>query len=118
MTIEEAIFCERSYIGETNCIDCKYYGSETCQSRESHKMAIKALQQQLKMGNNLINVDRLKKKIQSYQSIYDSYCENVGKGDFWGGHTSEDYDTSSGKATACDVILGFINELQVESEEV
>ena len=48
MTIEEAIFCERSYIGETNCIDCKYYGTETCQSRESHKMAIRALQQQLK----------------------------------------------------------------------
>ena len=97
MTIEEAIFCERSYIGETNCIDCKYYGTETCQSRESHKMAVKALEQQLKMGNNLINVDRLKKKIQSYQSIHDSYCENVAKGDFWAGHTSDHYDICSGK---------------------
>ena len=47
MTKEEAIFCEKSYIGETNCTDCKYYGTETCQSRESHKMAIKALEQQI-----------------------------------------------------------------------
>ena len=46
MTREEAIFCEKSYIGETNCTDCKYYGTETCQSRESHKMAIKALEQE------------------------------------------------------------------------
>lgn len=46
MTNKEAIFCEKSYIGETNCVDCKYYGTETCQSRESHKMAIKALEQE------------------------------------------------------------------------
>lgn len=45
MTVEEAIFCEKSYIGETNCIDCKYYGTDTCQSRESHRMAIEALEQ-------------------------------------------------------------------------
>ena len=48
MTREEAMFCEKSYIGETNCTDCKYYGTETCQSRESHKMAIEALEQQSK----------------------------------------------------------------------
>ena len=42
MTKEEAIFCEKSYIGETNCTDCKYYIADTCLSRESHKMAIKA----------------------------------------------------------------------------
>ncbi len=46
MTREEAIFCEKSYIGETNCTDCKYYGTNTCQSRESHRMAIKALEQE------------------------------------------------------------------------
>lgn len=46
MTREEAIFCEKSYIGETNCKDCKYYSTNTCKSRESHKMAIKALEQQ------------------------------------------------------------------------
>ncbi len=46
MTREEAIFCEKSYIGETNCTDCNYYGTETCLSRESHRMAIKALEQE------------------------------------------------------------------------
>lgn len=46
MTKEEAIFCEKSYIGETNCTDCNYYGTDTCQSRVSHKMAIKALEQE------------------------------------------------------------------------
>ena len=46
MTREEAIFCEKSYIGETDCADCKYYGTDTCESRESHKMAIKALEQE------------------------------------------------------------------------
>lgn len=61
MTKEEAIFCEKSYIGETNCVDCKYYGSvgegeeipytEACHSRETHKMAIKALEQELKTGH-------------------------------------------------------------------
>jgi hypothetical protein len=45
MTREEAIFCEKSYIGETNCTDCKYYDTDTCKSRESHRMAIKALEQ-------------------------------------------------------------------------
>ena len=48
MTKEEAIFCEKSYLGETNCIDCKYYGTDTCESRESHKMAISALEQEQK----------------------------------------------------------------------
>lgn len=46
MTREEAIFCEKSYIGETNCVDCKYYGTDTCLSRESHRMAIQALEQE------------------------------------------------------------------------
>ena len=46
MTREEAIFCEKSYLGKTNCIDCKYYGTDTCKSRESHKMAISALNQE------------------------------------------------------------------------
>lgn len=46
MTIEEAIFCEKSYIGETNCTDCIYYQLEACRSREAHKMAVKALEQE------------------------------------------------------------------------
>ncbi len=55
MTKEEAIFCEKSYIGESNCTDCKYYGTETCQSRESHKMAIKALEQE--QGKPMVEID-------------------------------------------------------------
>lgn len=51
MTREEAIFCEKSYMGETNCIDCKYYGTDTCKSRETHKMAIKALEQPIVAEN-------------------------------------------------------------------
>lgn len=43
ITNEDAIFCEKSYIGETNCIDCKYYVTDACISRESHRMAVKAL---------------------------------------------------------------------------
>jgi hypothetical protein len=46
MTREEAIFCEKSYLGETNCTDCKYYGTDTCESRETHKMSIKALERE------------------------------------------------------------------------
>lgn len=46
MTREEAIFCEKSYIGETDCRNCNY--TDTCKSRESHKMAIKALEQEPK----------------------------------------------------------------------
>ena len=45
ITKEEAIFCEKSYMGETDCVDCKYYATDTCKSREIHKMAIKALEQ-------------------------------------------------------------------------
>ena len=44
MTTEEVIFCERSYMGETSCTECKYYGTDTCLSRESHRMAVNALQ--------------------------------------------------------------------------
>ena len=46
MKVEEAIFCEKSYIGETNCVDCKYYKTDTCKSRESHRMAVEALEQE------------------------------------------------------------------------
>ena len=45
MEKEEAIFCEKSYMGETDCVDCKYYATDTCKSRETHKMAVKALEQ-------------------------------------------------------------------------
>lgn len=59
MTIDEAIFCEKSYIGETNCVDCKYYGTEICQSRESHRIAVKALESTAK---NVSDVDCISRK--------------------------------------------------------
>lgn len=64
-----------------------------------------------------INADKLKEKIHEYQAVHDRYCENISKGDAWEGHTINHYGLSLGNATACDVILGFINELQAESEE-
>jgi hypothetical protein len=57
MTVEEAIFCEKSYIGETDCADCKYYRTDTCKSRESHKMAIKALEQTRPKGKWIFRED-------------------------------------------------------------
>lgn len=44
ITIDEAIFCEKSYTGETSCTDCKYYRTNTCKYRETHKLAINALE--------------------------------------------------------------------------
>lgn len=51
MTIDEAIFCMRSYLpdGRISCQYCKYYGSKddgeagVCQSSTAHEMAIRAL---------------------------------------------------------------------------
>lgn len=63
MTKEEAIFCEKSYIGETNCTDCKYYIADTCLSRESHKMAIKALEQ-----DNIL--DKIRAEIEALPKTY------------------------------------------------
>lgn len=59
MTIDEAIYCMKSYLPDNriSCQDCKYYGSKdegdgvfTCQSFAAHELAIKALTAQLKMG--------------------------------------------------------------------
>ena len=58
MTIDEAIFCMKSYLPNSRvlCQDCKYYGSEYddgawfCHSSDAHKLAIKALTAQLKKG--------------------------------------------------------------------
>lgn len=50
MTVEEAIYCMRSYLGLTDCTKCPYYGSvsvddqtTTCRSDEAHRLAILAL---------------------------------------------------------------------------
>lgn len=44
MTIDEAIFCMKSYLpdNELTCSDCRFYSD--CQSDVAHKMAIEALQ--------------------------------------------------------------------------
>lgn len=68
MTKEEAIFCEKSYIGETNCTDCKYYGTETCKSRESHKMAIKALEQESVL-------EKIRSEIERIAKDYDKFAD-------------------------------------------
>lgn len=53
MTIEEAIYCMKSYLPGNEvegCLGCPYYGSVscgdncyTCKSSEAHKLAIEAL---------------------------------------------------------------------------
>lgn len=100
------------------CHDCSEYNQDKhCCPRFNRviRNAVKEVKKP-KMGH-WIDADKLKEKIQKYQSIHDSYCDNISKGDAWEGHTTDHYDLSSGKATACDVILGFINELQAESDE-
>ena len=58
MTIQEAIYCMKSYLPETEdedaCCKCPYYGANkvdgqlsVCNSSEAHRMAIKALEAQL-----------------------------------------------------------------------
>lgn len=53
MSIDEAIYCMRSYLPENKieqCLGCPYYGSvkkgqvSYCKSSEAHKLAIKALE--------------------------------------------------------------------------
>lgn len=53
MTIEETIYCMKSYLPDDNehCTNCKYYKSKMtargcylCQSNEAHKIAIKLLE--------------------------------------------------------------------------
>lgn len=53
MTVDEAIYCMKSYLPDNeveHCINCPYYGavrtdgnSYTCRSSEAHKLAIEAL---------------------------------------------------------------------------
>ena len=66
MTREEAIFCEKSYIGETDCRNCNY--TDTCKSRESHKMAIKALKQEPALDKIRAEIENLEEGITSYHN--------------------------------------------------
>jgi hypothetical protein len=74
MTKEEAIFCEKSYIGETSCIDCKYYITDTCSSRESHKMAVKALEQDSILDKVRAEIEALP-KTYPFVNHFDTYVK-------------------------------------------
>ena len=49
MTIDEAIYCMKSYLPSddyTHCTECKYYGcndNKTCKSSEAHQKAIETM---------------------------------------------------------------------------
>ena len=57
MTIEEAIYCMKSYLHDNeveDCVSCPYYGSVNdgdncyvCRSDEAHRMAIRALEKMM-----------------------------------------------------------------------
>lgn len=49
-------------------------------------------------------------EIEEYQKIHDSYCDHYIKDDVWAHHTREHYDSSSGKAIACDYCLKTIQK--------
>ena len=66
-----------------------------------------------------VSLDRIKEareEVVKYQSIHDSYCEHIEKGDYWEGHTPNHYKSSGGKATACDYFLRILDKLIAESE--
>ena len=62
-------------------------------------------------------LDKLKEKIHKYQSIHDSCCDYVSNSDIWKSHTKDRYEASSEKATACEDILKFIDELIESNKE-
>jgi hypothetical protein len=78
MTREEAIFCEGTYLGENNCVNCKYYATDTCESRESHKMAIEALKL---IPDNATNGDVIKALFPNYRTDEMSHSVWVGYDD-------------------------------------
>lgn len=68
----------------------------------------------------VVPLDRIKQAredVAKYQSIHDNYCEHIEKGDFWEGHTPNHYESSGGKATACDYFLQILDKLIAEAEE-
>lgn len=66
-----------------------------------------------------VTLDRIKQareEVANYQSIHDSYCEHIEKDDCWDGHTPNHYESSGGKATACDYFLQILDKLIAEVE--
>ncbi|MCR4733113.1 MAG: hypothetical protein K5819_07840 [Lachnospiraceae bacterium] len=60
---------------------------------------------------SLEKVKQARKEIAKYQSVHDSYCEHIKNGDHWEGHTPDRYESSGGKATACDYFLQILDKL-------
>ena len=72
MTIDEAIYCMKSYLpdyNEEHCLKCKYYGSKkkgdvfVCNSSEAHLMAIKALE---KLKTDSIDFGTIVRDLKDY----------------------------------------------------
>ena len=97
MTTDEAVYCMRSYLPGrtiTTCKKCVYYGENevnpnvyTCRSSEAHKMAIKALEKQIKIKpiiSSAINLDIIRcPNCRSAINMYDRYCSDCGQAILW-----------------------------------
>ena len=83
MTREEAIYCMKAYLPDTNsyteCKKCKYYKSKMdargcylCQSSEAHKMAIRSLENEQKLKEAISKIEDELKNSSIGDSVYDS----------------------------------------------
>ena len=74
MTLEEAIYCMKSYLPDNrveSCIRCKYY--ESCHSNEAHEMAIEALKAQ-KLSETRKALDTISRQA-AINAIENTECE-------------------------------------------
>lgn len=91
MTIDEAIYCMKSYLPDDrveHCVNCPYYGSVevekniyVCRSSDAHKTAIKALEklssisdlfdglESLRIDINVDGFGRSQSEIKRYESM-------------------------------------------------
>lgn len=73
------------------------------------------VEENILLKSKLKKLEQAREEIAKYQSICDSYCEHIEKGDYWEGHTPNHYESNGGKATACDYFLQILDNL-IESE--
>ena len=101
----------------------KYYSNKnvvlTEEEAEANTIALNTMRkyQQLQADyENRLKADmvamltEIQLEIEEYQKIHDSYCDHYIKDDVWAHHTREHYDSSSGKAIACDYCLKTIQQ--------